>query len=966
MKRFLSGMGIVALAILATAMPAMAQVYTGRIDVTAVDSTGAVMPGVTVDIDGVQKATAVTDARGEAHFLNLAPGKYSVVAKISGFGDYKSASLDVAAGANVAVKATMSVGGVTASETVTGGTPLIDTKKETVSTNVSLDELQKIPSSRDPWVVLQTIPGVIVDRVNVGGAESGQQSNFQAKGASGTDNTWNLDGIPITDMSATGSSPTYYDFDMFQEMQVTTGGADVSMATPGVALNFVLRSGTNSLRGSGRYYWEGHQTQSNNVPSTLAGTIASYNRMKDMRDYGAEAGGALVKDKLFVWGAYGRTEPKLQIFTRDPAHIGEYLQTAKDETKLENYSGKLTGQLNSKLRGSFTYFRGNKEKAGRGASAKRPDETTWNQTGPTDMYKGEANFSPTNSLYVTARYAYVKNSFHLIPRGAAGVQTSLDDSGVFHGNYIDFLTERPSQTGSMDGNYFKGAHELKFGFSYRKVDVTSSSVWPGGGLIFIANGAPNYIAQLIRDLNKDNTTKYMTGYAADTWSKDRLTVNAGVRWDRQAASLNSVSVPAVSIAPSLLPALTSQAANNVVVYNSITPRIGLTYALDDSRRTLARASYSMFASQMPSNQAAVLSTIQYSTIYFNGKDNNNDHQVQASELTGNLTTGAGGFGDTGFNLSNPSSLSTPNVIGDYKTPLTHELTVGLDRQVTRDIALSASYTYRRYTNFTWYHRMGVDGTDYHQTSTFTCSTAQRAVVGPCSVPVYTINAGAAPADGGKIFETRPGYHQRYWGLELAATKRMSNHWMARAAWSTSDHREYMDSLASVQDPTPFAGPNAAFSDLGPNISGGLVSTQTGGSGKSGIFLVLPKYQFIFNSAYEAKWGITTGINYLFRQGYSQPFFTSAVGSGAKAGVTGLLLVGGVGDYRLPSMHSLDARIGKSQKFGRATVNFDVDAFNLLNLGTTLGKEYDLNLSSGGNIIEIMNPRIIRFGVRIGF
>jgi len=201
---------------------------------------------------------------------------------------------------------------------------------------------------------------------------------------------------------------------------------------------------------------------------------------------------------------------------------------------------------------------------------------------------------------------------------------------------------------------------------------------------------------------------------------------------------------------------------------------------------------------------------------------------------------------------------------------------------------------------------------------------------------------------------------------MSATKRMSNNWMARAAWSTNNHNEYMESAASLQDPTPFAGPNAAVSNLGPNMNGGLVSTQTTGSGKSGIFLVAPKYQFILTSAYQMKWGITTGVNYLFRQGYSQPFFTSAAGSGAKAGVTGLLLVGGVGDYRLPSMHSLDMRIGKETKIGRAMINFDIDAFNLLNLGTTLGKEYDLNLASGGNIIEIMNPRIIRFGVRIGF
>ena len=166
---------LVALILAVFAMPASAQVYTGRIDVTAVDSTGAVLPGVTVEIGGTQSSMQVTDARGEAHFLNLAPGNYSVNATLKGFGDYKNATVAVAAGSIVAIKATMSVGGVTASETVKAETPMLDTKKEVVSTNVSLDELQKIPSSRDPWVVLQTVPGIIVDRVNVGGAESGQQ-----------------------------------------------------------------------------------------------------------------------------------------------------------------------------------------------------------------------------------------------------------------------------------------------------------------------------------------------------------------------------------------------------------------------------------------------------------------------------------------------------------------------------------------------------------------------------------------------------------------------------------------------------------------------------------------------------------------------------------------------------------------------------------------------------------------------
>src|SRR4029078_13309563 len=132
--------------------------------------------------------------------------------------------------------------GVAAQVQVTSESPVVDTKKMGTTTNVSVEELQNIPSSRDPWVVLQTVPGIIVDRVNVGGAESGQQSAYQAKGASGGENTWDMGGGAITDMAALGSTPTYYDFDMFQDMQVTTGGADISSPTPGVELNNVLNN----------------------------------------------------------------------------------------------------------------------------------------------------------------------------------------------------------------------------------------------------------------------------------------------------------------------------------------------------------------------------------------------------------------------------------------------------------------------------------------------------------------------------------------------------------------------------------------------------------------------------------------------------------------------------------------------------------------------------------------------------
>ena len=106
-----------------------------------------------------------------------------------------------------------------------------------------------LPNSRDPWAFMRAVPGVQIDRVNQAGSESGQQSGFIGKGSSQTDAMWVLDGVVITDPAAVGASPTYFDFDAFDEVAITTGGADVRVATGGVGINLVTKRGTNAFHG---------------------------------------------------------------------------------------------------------------------------------------------------------------------------------------------------------------------------------------------------------------------------------------------------------------------------------------------------------------------------------------------------------------------------------------------------------------------------------------------------------------------------------------------------------------------------------------------------------------------------------------------------------------------------------------------------------------------------------------------
>jgi hypothetical protein len=463
----------VLLAVLSVAVPCSAQVFTGRVDVTVADTTGALLPGATVDITGPVNVSKTTDTQGVAHFLDLTPGTYQVKVSLSGFSDYVNKDVAVAAGASVPLRVGLAIGGVSQTVEVTAETPVVDPKKTGTATTVSLEELQNIPSGRDPWVVMQTVPGIIMDRVNVGGSESGQQSGYQAKGAAGSDATWNLDGVPITDMAATGATPTYWDFDMFQEMNVTTGGSDMTSSTGGVHLNMVLKSGTNTPHGSARVYFEDKSMQANNMDPELANALGSPNgkgnRTNQYADYGFEVGGPIFKDHLWGWGSIGKTDVRILTIKQTP-----------DRTILKNYGAKATAQLSPAIRGNFTYFKGNKEKFGRGASATHPPETTFDQSSlGNGFFKGEGNFVVGSNLFLTARVSHFGTGFNFQPEGGMDTQPVVDDSGVWHNSTNQYHSWRPMDTISGDGSYFKGRHELKFGYSWRKTEVHSLTVWPG-------------------------------------------------------------------------------------------------------------------------------------------------------------------------------------------------------------------------------------------------------------------------------------------------------------------------------------------------------------------------------------------------------------------------------------------------------------------------------------------------------
>jgi hypothetical protein len=294
-----------------------------------------------------------------------------------------------------------------------------------------------------------------------------------------------------------------------------------------------------------------------------------------------------------------------------------------------------------------------------------------------------------------------------------------------------------------------------------------------------------------------------------------------------------------------------------------------------------------------------------------------------------------------------------------------------------NFAVGATFTYRRFSNLLWDVPQGITSADYVQggTLTGTLPTGQA-----YNVPYYVASpAAVAGWNGLWTVENRPDYYQQFKGLELTATKRLSNHWMARVGFGTNSYREYFTNRAtSIIDPTPTAYQQvtglqwqlASPYQTGPGLNGGSVVTYDNSSGESKVYILPAKYQLSANGMYQGPWGFNFAGNFILRQGFGEPYFTGSVPDPI-AGSKNVLLISNVDDYRLPAVATFDIRVEKVFTFGASSkvsrIALDFDVFNLFDAGTTLANQYNAQFSATlGQTTEIMNPRIARIGLRFMF
>jgi carboxypeptidase family protein/TonB-dependent receptor-like protein len=961
---------VLVLILIGLGRPALAQVQGGTVSGTVLDEQGAVLPGVAVTLQGVDaKRESVTEADGRFRFLDLAPGPYTLTVALQGFSTIVNEAIVVSVGKTVDLPLTMRVASVAETINVSGDAPIVDTKATGTAVNFTADELTKIPTSRDPFALMRTVPGVLVDRVNIGGNETGQQSNFASKGTRPQDAVWTIDGIVVTDMTATGASPTYFNYDNFDEIQVATAGQDIKQPTGGLGMNLVVKRGTNQFHATGRGYFDNDTLSSSNVPAELTAqgvTPETADHNKQISDYGFDVGGPILKDKAWFYGSYSIQDIRLV------RQAGGLI----DRTQLKDPDVKLNWQASGKDLISFLYFDGFKIKDGRspgttGILFDAPSATFHQDNAYTGsplhgLWKIADDRVIGSNMFLSAKYAYYNTGFILTPESGLDQQAGRDfTTAQSFGSTSQSVNVRPQQVVNVDVNSFlelgNAAHDLRYGVGFRRADALSSTLWPGNGVLAIENSPTDFRAQVFRQGLGTNRAQYLDFYAGDTISKNRLTIDLGVRYDRQTGQALASDTASNAAFPDLVPGLSFSGYTTPFTWTNFSPRAGLTYALDDSRKSIVRASYSRYAGQLSTGVVGFTnpSSVAGSATY-RWNDLNGDHLAQANEvLTDQFLSAAGGF-----DPRNPTAVTSANQIDPNLTaPITQSFVAGFDRELLPNLAVQVSYSYTRTGNLFGNStnnvtpRVGVTAADY---------TAGPALTGTLpdgtayNVPTFIPNAAAVAAGGsGFLLTNVPGYSTDYQGLEVGLVKRLSNRWMARVGVSYNNAREHFSSTQGLYDLN--GNPTRTLTE--PLVDGGQFAPESGGSG-SGTIFVNAKWQLNLNGLYQAPYGIEIGANGFGRQGYPYPLFRQvSLGSDQNLQV---LVTPEIDSLRFPNLWDTDIRAAKELKVNTVSLRVIFDLFNVLNANTALVRNDNIASPTFDVLAQNLSPRIARIGLTVGF
>src|SRR5438552_2251784 len=296
-----------ALALL-TLLPAAARAQSTIAGVVK-DSSGAVLPGVTVEAASpalIEKTrAAVTDAQGAYKIVDLRPGQYALTFTLTGFNTVKRDGIDLPSSFTATINVELKVGALAETVTVTGESPVVDVQSNTRAAVLQREVLDSVPNSHTLQSVGQLVVGVTLTAPDVGGSQAMQQTYFTVHGAGAAQTAVLMDGMIVNGLQGDGAIQSYMNDAGAQEMVYQTGGGAADSTSGGVRINLIPKEGGNTFRGSLYTGFErsgAFPGQSDNLSDFLASTrVKTLDQIGRYRDINPTFGGPIRKDKVWFF-----------------------------------------------------------------------------------------------------------------------------------------------------------------------------------------------------------------------------------------------------------------------------------------------------------------------------------------------------------------------------------------------------------------------------------------------------------------------------------------------------------------------------------------------------------------------------------------------------------------------------------------------------------------------------------------
>ena len=903
-----------------------AQGLTGALIGTVRDAQGGVLPGAAVRVSSPAliggPASVVTNDKGQMRFLALPPGVYVLDIEIQGFATLHEEDISIGAGATIERAAVLKVAGLAESVVVEGSGPRIDARNPGFGTRFGPEDLASIPTRRSGMFdLIRTAPGISPTSQGTGSAL------VSAFGSGANENTFLIDGTNFTS-PVNGIARAEPGVDFIQEVHVQSVGASAEFGNvQGAVVDVITKQGSNRFLSDTSYYGQPAALTSQPVRLRIpgAGGLSSgYERVR-YRDFTTNLGGPVVRDRLWFFAGY----QYLRDYDSQPGSDAAFPRIYEQNKTFAKLSWRLAPawQLVQSVHVEHWV---NPEQP----TLVKPFAATLSQRASVPAVTfGYLTHTSANTVW-DVRAGHVAFSQVSTPSSGNAATASRFDSvtGVTSG--------APQQVGA--GKQFRSTakatlshyrpallgadHEWKTGLQVETGEHRALQVIPTGTWYLDTNGQPSQSTS--REPTNAGGHFITEGvFASDSLTfGNRLTINAGVRFDHSRAS--SQDLPALD-ADRRDTGTVIHGLGTMYVWNVVSPRLGMTAKLSGDGRTLLRASYGRFHQGVVTGEFAPL------------------HPGQTPVTTRGFDPATGGYTRV-ISVVDPKRNLQMNPA--TRSPRTDEYSVGIDREMGRVTTIGVAYVRKDGADFIGWTDIG----GQYRADTRTLADGR-------TLPVAVLVNGTAAR---RFLLTNPdGYSLTYNGLVAVVEKRRSHGWQAFGSYTLSRAyglQAYSGTTAAGPQVSTVGAPPGAFS-TGPITFGRDPNDLTNASGR------LPNdrpHMFRAMGSVDVRGtGFVLAANLQMSSG--KPWAATAQVA-LPQNPDQRILIEPRGTRRLSSQSLLDVRLSRAIAVGgMGHVELLVDVLNALNDTAEEGLATDNLLSANfGQPTAFVDPRRAMISVRV--